>query len=94
LLHGSPGSPTDWTRAGEANLTADRYAAAHDGFAPILVMPDVNGAGWMRDSKCVNGPEGNAETYLTTDVRRAVVHSFDALAGGASWAVAGLSEGG
>ncbi len=92
LLHGSPGSPADWTRGGFADITADAYAASHDGFAPILVMPDVNGAHWTSDSECVNGVQGNAETYLTTDVRNAVVRAFDASP--RAWAVAGLSEGG
>jgi S-formylglutathione hydrolase FrmB len=94
LLHGSPGSPADWTRASFADLTADDYARNHDGFAPILVMPDVNGSDWWHDSECVDGPMGNAETYLTIDVRNAVVHRFGARADGNSWAVAGLSEGG
>jgi S-formylglutathione hydrolase FrmB len=94
LLHGSPGSPPDWTRGSFADLTADTYAARHDGFAPILVMPDVNGVSWWHDSECVNGPMGNAEQYLTVDVRRAVVHAFNARPDGASWAIAGLSEGG
>ncbi len=92
LLHGSPGSPADWTRGGYADLTADAYAATHGGFAPILVMPDVNGASWWNDSECVNGVQGNAETYLTVDVRNEVVRSFDASP--TAWAVAGLSEGG
>jgi len=94
LLHGSPGSPADWTRGGAADLTADAYAASHHGYAPILVMPSVNGRHWSRDTECVNGPQGNAETYLTVDVRNAVVHMFGARADGAAWAVAGLSEGG
>ncbi len=94
LLHGSPGSPADWTRGGLADVTADAYARTHRGFAPILVMPDVNGIDWSRDSECVNGPQGNAETYLTVDVRDAVVHAFGAQSNAASWAVAGLSEGG
>ena len=94
LLHGAPGSPVDWTRGGRADLTADAYAQTHHGFAPILVMPDVNGADWWHDSECVNGPQGNAETYLTVDVRNAVVRAFGARADGESWGVAGLSEGG
>jgi S-formylglutathione hydrolase FrmB len=94
LLHGSPGSPSDWTRGSGADLTADAYARAHAGFAPILVMPDVNGVSWWHDSECVDGPKGNAETYLRVDVRNAVVSAFDARADGASWGVAGLSEGG
>jgi S-formylglutathione hydrolase FrmB len=94
LLHGSPGSPADWTRGGGADLTADKFARTHDGKAPILVMPDVNGKDWWHDSECVDGPQGNAETYLTTDVRNAVVRAFAARADGDSWAIAGLSEGG
>ena len=94
LLHGSPGSPADWTRGGGADLTADKFARTHDGEAPILVMPDVNGKDWWHDSECVDGPQGNAETYLTTDVRNAVVRAFAARADGDSWAIAGLSEGG
>ncbi|HET9730924.1 MAG TPA: alpha/beta hydrolase-fold protein, partial [Acidimicrobiia bacterium] len=94
LLHGSPGSPDDWTRGGRADLTADAYAAAHDGFAPVLVMPDVNGVSWWHDSECVDGPMGNAETYLTVDVRNAVSRTFGTRRDGAAWAVAGLSEGG
>jgi len=94
LLHGSPGSPADWTRGGFADVTADAYASTHGGFAPILVMPDVNGASWWNDSECVNGVKGAAETYLTVDVRNAVAQAFGARADGRSWAVAGLSEGG
>jgi S-formylglutathione hydrolase FrmB len=94
LLHGSPGSPADWTRGGFADVTADSYAALHGGFAPILVMPDVNGAHWWNDSECVNGVQGNAETYLTVDVRNAIVQAFAASPSGRDWAVAGLSEGG
>jgi len=95
LLHGSPGSPVDWTRAGGADVTADIYARTHHGFAPIIVMPDVNGGSdWWHDSECVNGPQGRAETYLTVDVRNAIVRAFGARVDGASWGVAGLSEGG
>jgi S-formylglutathione hydrolase FrmB len=93
MLHGVPGSPPDWTRAGAADLTADAYAATHHGLAPIIVMPDVNG-GWWRDTECVDGRRGNADTYLTYDVRDAVVRGFDADPSGRAWAVGGLSEGG
>jgi len=93
LLHGSPGSPADWTRGGFADVTADRFAAAHHGRAPIIVMPDVNG-GWMRDTECINGTRGNAETYLTVDVRMAVVARFGVSADRAAWGIGGLSEGG
>jgi len=93
LLHGSPGSAPDWTRGAAADLTVDAYARSHDGRAPIIVMPDVNGS-WTGDTECVNGRRGNAELYLTVDVRNVVVRHFGASANGRSWAIAGLSEGG
>jgi S-formylglutathione hydrolase FrmB len=93
LLHGSPGAPADWTRAGFADIAADAYAREHHGMAPIIVMPDVNGGFW-RDTECVDGPHGNAETYLTQDVRRAVVERFGARDDRAGWSIGGLSEGG
>jgi S-formylglutathione hydrolase FrmB len=93
LLHGSPGSPADWTRGGMADLTADAYAKKYNTPAPLIVMPDVNG-GWWKDTECVNGVRGNAETYLTIDVRNAVVARFHVARAGAFWAVGGLSEGG
>ena len=92
LLHGSPGSPADWTRGAYADVTADDYAALHGGVAPILVMPDVNG-GWRRDSECVDGKKGNAQTYLTVDVRNAVIARFHTRRDAFGWTIAGLSEG-
>lgn len=93
LLHGTPGTPDDWTRAGEADLAADRWAATHQGRAPILVMPDVNGS-FTADTECVDGPRGRAETYLTVDVPRFVVSAFGATDDPRGWAIAGASEGG
>ncbi len=93
MLHGTPGSPADWTRGGSADVVADRYARAHHGVAPLLVMPDVNG-GFFRDTECVNGVKGNVETYLTVDVPRAVEARFGSRVDRSGWAIAGLSEGG
>jgi enterochelin esterase-like enzyme len=93
LFHGEPGSPDDWTRCCLADLTADRFARAHGGVAPILVMPDING-GFTRDTECVNASQGNAETYLTVDVRNWVIRTFNARSDAPSWALGGLSEGG
>ena len=93
LLHGTPGAVVDWTRGGLADVTSDAYAAQHGGVAPILVMPDVNGS-WDSDTECVNGKRGNAQTYLTTDVRAAVISRLGARRDAAGWAIAGFSEGG
>lgn len=55
LLHGTPGTPQDWIDGGQAAATADAYAAAHGGRAPILVMPDINGS-IDADTECVDSP--------------------------------------
>ncbi|BBG04467.1 MULTISPECIES: alpha/beta hydrolase [Pseudonocardia] len=93
LLHGTPGSPQDWIDGGRAADTANAFAAAHGGRAPILVLPDVNGS-LAADSECVDGPAGKVETYLTEDLVPAVQQTFRTLDPGPAWAVAGLSEGG
>jgi S-formylglutathione hydrolase FrmB len=93
LLAGVPGSPADWTRAGFADVTADRWGSGNGGRGPILVMPDSNGSAFT-DTECVNGRYGSVETYLTTDVRDYVIAHFGASADRRSWAVGGLSEGG
>lgn len=93
LLAGTPGSTTDWLRGGRALEVANSWAARHDGYAPIMVMPDANGSG-IGDTECVDGPRGNAETYLTVDVPRFMEAKFGAAEDRHQWAVAGLSEGG
>lgn len=89
MLHGTPGGPSDWTDGGEAQVTADAWAAAHSGVAPVLVMPDINGS-LTGDTECV----GNVETYLTVDVPAAIRQQLGTVEPGPGWAVAGLSEGG
>jgi S-formylglutathione hydrolase FrmB len=93
LLHGTPGGPEVWTEGGQAQLTADRFAAEHGGTAPLIVMPDANGS-LTADTECVDSPVGRAETYLTVDVPSAVQREFGTAPPGKQWAVAGLSEGG
>ncbi len=93
LLHGSPGGPGDWVRAGGAAKVANRYATAHGGVAPILVFPDPNGARFA-DTECVDGHGGLAETYLTYDVPRGIVRLLGASSDPSRWGIGGLSEGG
>ena len=93
MLAGSPGQPADWTRGGGADQAADRFAAAHGGFAPILVFADQNGS-VLGDTECVDGPRGRADTYLAVDVRPYVISIYGASPDPARWGVAGLSEGG
>jgi enterochelin esterase-like enzyme len=93
MLGGTPGSPSDWLQAGSADRTADDFAARHGGAAPVMIFADSNGSEFG-DSECVDGPAGQAETYLTIDVRRWAVDTLGLSPDPARWAVAGLSEGG
>ncbi len=93
LLPGEPGSAADWSDSGDADNTADAFAAAHHGVAPIIVMPDPNGYATI-DTECVNSKFGNAETYLVDDVPAFVRRQFHAATGSGSLAIGGLSAGG
>ena len=93
LLNGTPGAPSDWTRASFADVTAREFAETHKGVAPIIVMPDPN-TGVDSDTECVNSSRGNAETYLTVDVPRFMRTHYGAETKTGSIAIAGLSEGG
>src|SRR6478609_1181133 len=53
LLHGTPGGPGDWVQGGGLARTMDAFAAVHGGRAPLVVMPDINGARGA-DTECVD----------------------------------------
>jgi S-formylglutathione hydrolase FrmB len=93
LMHGEPGTPSDWVEGGLAAATADAWAAGHRGVAPVLIMPDINGS-LVADTECVDSPVGNAETYLTVDVPATVQKQLGTRPPGPGWALVGLSEGG
>lgn len=93
LLAGVPSEPSDWTRAAFADRTAREFALAHEGLAPIIVMPDAYGSS-STDTECVNSPLGQAETYLTIDVPTFVRQTYAASRAPGSMAVGGLSAGG
>lgn len=93
LVGGERGGPADWVRLGNAVQIANSYAAAHGGYAPILVFVDATG-GFSNDTECVNGPRGRAEDHLVRDVPRYVVTTFGASADPNRWGVAGFSMGG
>jgi pimeloyl-ACP methyl ester carboxylesterase len=93
LIAGTPGSPGDWLRGGGALALANAWAAGHNGYAPMMVLPDANGS-LLGDTECVDGPRGNAETYLTVDVVTFMRQALGAAMDPQQWAIAGLSEGG
>ena len=93
LLAGTPSSPAIWASAGGALDTANAYARAHHGRAPVLLFVDANGS-WSGDTECVNSSRGQAETYLTRDVVSFAVHRLGMSANPARWGIVGFSEGG
>jgi S-formylglutathione hydrolase FrmB len=86
-------TPADWLRAGGAASTADAFAAAHGGNAPVLVFVDSGGTFGV-DTECVNGTRGNAADHLTKEVIPFVISKFGVSADSGHWGVAGFSTGG
>jgi S-formylglutathione hydrolase FrmB len=93
MLAGTPGGTAQWPVSGKATATADAYATTHHGQAPILVFVDENGSA-TGDTECVNGPRGDAETYLTVDVPAFLTQRLGVTRVADRWAIAGFSEGG
>ncbi len=93
LLGGTPSNAAEWLRGGFADQYADAYAARHHGFAPVIAMLNDNG-GLTSDTECVDRPNSLAETYVTVDVRNALISRFAVTPDPAHWGIAGLSEGG
>jgi S-formylglutathione hydrolase FrmB len=93
LVAGQPGSPRDWIDAGELPKVMDRFAAAHGGLAPVVVMPDDLGS-LLANPLCLDSRLGNVETYLAVDVPAWVRGHLQVATGSKGWAIAGYSQGG
>ena len=93
MLTGLPGSAQDWVTAGQVVPLADAWARDHGGAAPVMIFVDENGRGG-RDTECVNGPQGAAESYLADDVPIWVDQTLGVGLDPARWGVVGFSEGG
>lgn len=91
LLPGSPGQPKDWFIGGDAATIG--LASADQQQPMVLVSPTV-GPEILSDTECVNGPQGNWETYLAIDVVDWVTQNSRVIPGAQGQVVAGLSMGG
>ncbi|WP_240183616.1 alpha/beta hydrolase [Leifsonia aquatica] len=92
-LSGQPGAPADMFTAGRLAPAMDAFAAAHDGYAPIVVAADQLG-GPGRNPMCVDSREyGDSATYLLTDVRNWVSSHLRVSSDPAAWGVFGYSQG-
>lgn len=93
MAGGEFGHPTDWPTSGQARASADAFAAAHDGNAPVLVFVDTSGE-FSNDTECVNGVRGNAADHLTEDVVPFVESHFGTSTDPSRWGFVGWSAGG
>jgi S-formylglutathione hydrolase FrmB len=93
LLAGQPGSPRDWLDGGGLAATMDRFAAAHHGLAPVVVVPDNLGS-VIANPLCLDSRLGRVQTYLTLDVPAWVQTHMQIDGTPGSWAVGGSSAGG
>ena len=93
LLHGEPGNPRDWLDGGALAQRLDDWARAHDGLAPVVVMPDATG-GEVANPLCTDSALGRADTYLSRDVVDWARAHLTVDPDTAHWAVGGFSYGG
>jgi len=93
LLSGQPGGPENMVQSGKVRATFDAFAAAHHGFAPIVVIPDQLGQPQL-NPMCVDSALGNVATYLTVDVPHWIRTHLTVQTEPAAWAIGGFSEGG
>ena len=93
MIGGEFNTPADWLRTGQAIKTIDDFAAAHRGYAPVLVFADPGGA-FNNDTECVNGSRGNSADHLTKDVVPYMVSKFGVSPDPAKWGIVGWSMGG
>ncbi|MEU0498934.1 alpha/beta hydrolase-fold protein [Mycobacterium sp. NPDC006124] len=93
MAGGEFGHPADWPTAGGARQSADAFAAAHDGNAPVLVFVDTSGE-FANDTECVDGVRGNAADHLTKDVVPFVESHFGTSVDPSRWGFVGWSAGG
>ncbi|HVB27720.1 MAG TPA: alpha/beta hydrolase-fold protein [Mycobacteriales bacterium] len=94
LFSGVPGSPLSWTASLHLGRVLDREIATGRVAPLVAVVPAING-GEFSDTECVNVVHGEQDdTYLTTDLRTALVRDFRIRRDRRGWAMAGYSTGG
>ena len=93
MLSGQPGSPSNVISSGQIASVLDAFAAAHDGLAPIVVVPDQLGAP-VRNPMCVDSSLGASASYLTVDVPAWIRTHLTVESSPEAWGIGGFSQGG
>lgn len=93
LVNGQPGNADDWLDGGMLAARMDRFARAHDGLAPVVVIPDNLTAPTV-NPMCLDSRIGNAHTYLARDVPDWIRTHLQVDMNPRVWAFGGFSSGG
>lgn len=94
FLHGFPSRPESWTGPLKLQHILDAQITARQSVPFIGVLPMQNLA-LPRDTQCVDVAAGpRVDTYLTRDVRQALLSAVRAATDRAGWALMGYSTGG
>jgi len=95
LLHGFPGMPAGFFRAGRLGVVEDILIAKRL-IRPVILVAPFGSTGVFTDKEWANGvrPHEGWETYVARDVVRAVDARYRTIRAGWARALVGLSEGG
>ena len=93
LFSGQPGAPADWLTGGALRSRLDRFAAQHDGVAPVAVVVDPNGSP-SGNTMCMDSRIAQADTFLSRDVPDWINRTLDVDPDPRQWAAGGFSFGG
>jgi S-formylglutathione hydrolase FrmB len=94
LLHGTPGTPTNWLVQLRVPQLMDKLIAAREMGPMVLVMPAINPLTSNHWQECTDGPRGLDDTYLSTDVRTIIRARYRVSTDPAEWGLLGYSSGG
>lgn len=92
LFAGQPGAPADWLTGGALRSRMDRFAAAHHGVAPVVVVVDPNGSA-AGNTLCMDSRISRADTFLAQDVPAWINRTLDVDPDPKQWAAGGFSFG-
>ena len=92
LFAGQPGAPADWLTGGALRSRMDRFAAAHHGVAPVVVVVDPNGSA-AGNTLCMDSRIARADTFLAEDVPAWINRTLDVDPDPRQWAAGGFSFG-
>ncbi|CAI3800729.1 alpha/beta hydrolase [Pseudarthrobacter sp. MM222] len=93
LFSGQPGAPADWLTGGALRSRMDRFAAAHHGVAPVVVVVDPNGSA-SGNTMCLDSRIAQADTFLSQDVPAWIDRTLAVDPDRRQWAAGGFSFGG